>query len=71
MSLIRVSAVFNWRPFEGFQSFAANAERANEQIVDLTLQRNINEYLRPMEAIDPGPSIANTGGPSSSSIQCR
>jgi hypothetical protein len=56
MSLIRVSAVFNWRPFEGFQSFAANAERANEQIVDLTLQRNINEYLRPMEAIDPGPS---------------
>ena len=56
MSLIRLSAVFNFRPFVGFEAFAHNAERANEAIIDLNLQRNINSYLRPMEQIDPGPS---------------
>jgi hypothetical protein len=56
MSLIRLSAVFDFKPLDGFEAFAQNAERANGEIIDLTLQQNINEYLRPMEQIDPGPS---------------
>lgn len=56
MTFIRLSTVMDFKPFDGFEAIANNAERANEQIIDQTLQRNINAYLRPMEQIDPGPS---------------
>jgi hypothetical protein len=56
MSLIRLSAVFDFKPLDGFLALAGNAERANDEIIDRTLAANENAYLQPMQAIDPGPS---------------
>ena len=56
MSLIRLSAVFDFRPLDGCEALLGNAERANDEIIDRTLAQNENAYLQPMRQMDPGPS---------------
>lgn len=52
----RVALRSDLRALDGYEAFVKNARRASGQLIQLTVQRNINTYLRPMEQINPGPS---------------
>lgn len=53
---IRMSVKYDTTELDGYSAFLKNAQKANRDIVAMTTQKNINKYIRPMEAIDPGPS---------------
>lgn len=54
--MIRISIQAHIKPLEGYAALLGNAERATQDILRLVTQRNLNTYMRMMEAIDPGPS---------------
>jgi hypothetical protein len=54
--MIRIAIQSNTRQLDGYAAYLAHARQANIDTLKLTIQKNTNKYLRPMEAIDPGPS---------------
>jgi hypothetical protein len=54
---IRMSVTIDTQPLTGYKALLKNAQRANTDIVKFTTQKNINRYMRPMEQMNPGPSL--------------
>jgi hypothetical protein len=57
----RISIKSDLKPLKGYSSLLKNVKQANTDILNLSVQKHINRYLRPMELMNPGPSLHGGG----------